>query len=103
MSRYKGASRATAITAEDLAVIVDCYRRIQRIGANLNHASPQHFPLMAVTATLRACWADLSGASVMAGWSYPDSGVTSDGLAPGVDRRRASEPESYVLKLGTDL
>ena len=86
MARHKGQATAMAVTAEDLAVIADCYRRIQRIHSNLNHASPQHMPLMAATATLRACWADLSGATVMAGWSYPDSGVTRNGLAPRADR-----------------
>ena len=102
MSRHKGESRANAVTAEDLATIVDCYRRIQRIHANLNRASPQHVPLMAASATLRACWADLSGATILAGWSYPDSAVTADGLAPGVDRTGLPREKTFMKKLGTD-
>lgn len=102
MTRHKGAASATAVTAEDLAVIVDCYRRIQRIMANLNHASPQHIPLMAATATLRACWADLSGATILAGWSYPDSGVTQDGLAPGADRSGNPREKTTMRRIGTD-
>lgn len=102
MSRHKGESRANAVTAEDLAAIVDCYRRIQRIHANLNHASPQHIPLMAASATLRACWADLSGATVCAGWSYPDSGVTRDGLAPRADRSGVPREKTYMKRFGID-
>lgn len=100
MARYKGQASATAVTAEDLAVIVDCYRRIQRIHSNLNQGSPQHMPLMAATATLRACWADLSGATILAGWSYPDSAVTRDGLAPGADRSGVPREKFYMAKIG---
>lgn len=101
MSRHKGTATATAVSAEDLAVVVDCYRRIQRIHANLNHASPQHIPLMAASATLRACWADLSGATILAGWSYPDSGVTQDGLAPGADRSGKVPEKTTMRRIGT--
>lgn len=102
MARYKGASSKQAITREDLAEIVDCYRRIQRIQANLNYASPQHLPLMAASATLKACWADLSGATVVAGWSYPDSGVTLDGLAPQADRSGTPREKTYMKRFGLD-
>ncbi|MBJ7446870.1 MAG: hypothetical protein JHC81_04985 [Brevundimonas sp.] len=102
MTTHKGMATANAVSAEDLAVIADCYRRIQRIHSNLNHASPQHIPLMAATATLRACWADLSGATILAGWSYPDSGVTQDGLAPGADRSGKPPEKSFMKRIGTD-
>lgn len=83
---HKGASKKTAITAEDLKEIVDCYFRIQRIMGGLNHASHQILPLMATTATLKACWSELSGATAGVGWSFPDTHVSIDGLAPQADR-----------------
>ena len=86
MSRHKGMSSKAAIDADDLREIVDCHRRIQRIHAALNHASPQILPLMAASATLKACWAELSGAVMLGGWAYPENLVPSDGLAPGADR-----------------
>lgn len=81
---HKGASKKAAITAGDLKELVDCYRRIQRIHAGLNYASPQILPLMAASATLKACWTELSGAA--GAWSYPADLVPLDGLAPSADR-----------------
>lgn len=86
MSRHKGMSRKAAIDADDLREIVDCHRRILRIHAGLNHASPQILPLMAASATLKACWAELSGAVILGGWAYPADLVPADGRAPGADR-----------------
>lgn len=82
MTRHKGVSRKQAVDADDLKEIVDCYFRIQRIHAGLNHMSPSIIPLMAASATLKACWAELSGAVVLGGWAYPAGLVSLDGLAP---------------------
>lgn len=83
---HKGASKKTAITEEDLKEIVDCYFRLQRIMGGLNHAAEQQLPLMAATATLKACWSELSGATAGVGWSFPSTHVSTDGLAPQADR-----------------
>lgn len=58
----------------------------QHIHASLNRSSPQILPLMAASATLKACWAELSGAVMLGGWAYPENLVPTDGLAPGADR-----------------
>lgn len=71
MSRHKGESRKGNVTLEDLAEIEDCYRRIQNIGGSLNRESHAKLPLLAASATLKACWAELSGKGAMA-WSFPD-------------------------------
>jgi len=86
MTRHKGEIRKQAVDAADLKEIVDCYRRIQRIHMGLNYASDQQLPLMAASATLKACWAELSGAVAAAAWSFPATHVPFDGLAPQVDR-----------------
>lgn len=83
---HKGSSKKTAITADDLQEIVDCYFRIQRIMGGLNHAAEQKLPLMAATATLKACWSELSGATAGVGWSFPATHVSADGLAPQANR-----------------
>ncbi|WP_153924739.1 hypothetical protein [Brevundimonas sp. SPF441] len=83
---HKGASKKTAITEEDLKEIVDCYFRLQQIMGGLNHAAEQQLPLMAATATLKACWSELSGATAGVGWSFPSTHVSTDGLAPQADR-----------------
>ena len=56
--------------ATDLREVADCYRRVARIHASLNPVSDQIFLLMAASATLKACWAELSGAGGMA-WAFP--------------------------------
>lgn len=86
MTRHKGMSRKQAITVDDLTEIIDCYRRIQAIHAGLNHESSQKLPLMAASATLKACWAELSGSSD--GWAYPDWGV------------KAPDPNKVIPKTG---
>lgn len=91
---HKGASKKTAITAADLQEIVDCYFRIQRIMGGLNHVSEQKLPLMAATATLKACWSELSGATAGVGWSFPATYVTADGLAP--QAKRSAEPQEEI-------
>lgn len=96
MTRHKGMSRKTAVDADDLREIVDCHLRIQRIHAGLNHASPQILPLMAASATLKACWAELSGAVVLGGWAYPADMVPLDGLAPGADRSGKPREKTYM-------
>lgn len=85
MSRYKGMSRRQTVTAADLAEIVDCHRRIQAIHARLNYASPQQLPLLAASATLKACWAELSGAAGQV-WGYPATAVPADGVPPQMRR-----------------
>lgn len=85
MSRYKGQSKKAAIDAADLRELADCYRRVTRIHASLNPVCDQIFPLMAASATLKACWAERSGAGGMA-WTFPGNGVPRDGLATGADR-----------------
>lgn len=79
MTRYKGVSRKGAIDQDDLIEIVDCYRRIQKIHASLNYQSPQQMPLLAASATLKACWAELSGEASYA-WDFPACSVPLDGL-----------------------
>ena len=74
MSRHKGIYRKQTLTVEDLAELVEIHRRLQRMHSTLNHASIQQLPLMAASATVKAAWAELSGA----GWAW----------APG-SRRRA--------------
>ncbi|MFN3877230.1 MAG: hypothetical protein ACK4MH_02500 [Brevundimonas sp.] len=96
MSRHKGMSSKAAIDADDLREIVDCHRRIQRIHAGLNHASPQILPLMAASATLKACWAELSGAVILGGWAYPTDLMPADGLAPGADRSGQPREKTHM-------
>lgn len=96
MTRHKGQSKRTAITASDLKEIADCYRTIQRIAGGLNYASHQTYPLLATAATIKACWAELSGATVAAGWSYPDTMVPRDGLAPGADRSGVPPERTFI-------
>jgi len=100
MTRYKGASRKQAIDAADLKEIVDCYRRIQRIHAGLNYASEQQLPLMAASATLKACWAELSGAAAASAWSFPATHVPFDGLAPQADRSGGSRETGPMRPCG---
>ena len=96
MSRFKGSSQKAAVTAEDLKIIADCYRAIQRIAGGLNHASDQLYPLMATSATIKACWAELSGAIGGSAWSYPDTHVPLDGLAPGADRSGTPRKTTHI-------
>lgn len=77
---YKGASRKQALTAADLAELVDCYKRVQRLHAGLNYASPQQLPLLAASATIKAAWAELSGAVVLGPWTWPDSAIPISGI-----------------------
>lgn len=92
MTRHKGANSKGAINADDLKD----RRRIERIMGSLNHASPQILPLMATTATVKACWAELSGASINAAWTYPADHVPIDGLAPGADRSGKPREKTYI-------
>ena len=78
MSGHKGISRRQALTVEDLAELSEIHRRLQRMHSTLNHASPQQLPLMAASATVKAAWAELSGAGWA--WSYPASGVPLNGI-----------------------
>ncbi|QQQ19852.1 hypothetical protein JIP62_07135 [Brevundimonas vitis] len=90
---HKGASKKQALTAEDLAELVDCYRRIQKLHASLNYASPQQLPLLAASATVKAAWAELSGAMVLGPWAWPSDAVPVDGIA------RASAPRVVMPPL----
>lgn len=96
MTRHKGMSRKQAIDADDLKEVADCYFRIQRIHSGLNQASPNIVPLMAASATLKACWAELSGAVVLGGWSYPADMVPLDGRRPGADQSGAPKEPAYM-------
>lgn len=97
MNRYKGQSKKGAIDADDLRELVDCYRRVTRIHASLNHASDQVLPLMAASATLKACWAELSGAGGMA-WTYPADAIPIDGLAPSADRSGTPRQQASMYR-----
>ena len=77
MSRYKGASTKGALTVEDLVELVDIYRRLQSMHAGLNPVSDQRFPVMAAASTVKAAWAEISGAEQ--GWSYPADFVLKPG------------------------
>ena len=101
MSRYKGASKKSAIDAADLRELADCYRRVCRIHASLNPVCDQILPLMAVSATLKACWAELSGAGGFA-WTYPGDGIPMDGLAPGADRSGKPRESAPMYRFGLD-
>lgn len=101
MSRYKGQSKKGAVDAADLREVADCYRRVTRIHASLNPVCDQILPLMAASATLKACWAELSGAGGMA-WTYPGNGVPLDGLAPGADRSGKSRETTHMYRFGLD-
>lgn len=101
MSRYKGQSKKSAIDGDDLRELADCYRRVVRIHAGLNAVSDQVLPLMAASATLKACWAELSGAGGMA-WTYPASAIPLDGLAPGADRSGKPREMKPMYRFGLD-
>lgn len=77
MSRYKGMSSKASLTAEDLAELIDIHRRLQKLHSDLNAVSSQRFPLMAAATTVKAAWAELSGAAQ--GWSYPAEGMVRPG------------------------
>lgn len=64
---HKGSSRKQALTAADMAELVNCHRRLQKLHASLNYASPQRLPLLAASATVKAAWAELSGAVALGG------------------------------------
>ncbi|MFT4956160.1 MAG: hypothetical protein ACI8U3_002565 [Brevundimonas sp.] len=89
MSGHKGVSKKQVLTVEDLAELVDIHRRLQRMHATLNHASQQQLPLMAASATVKAAWAELSGAGWA--WSYPTTAVPLNGVAPEVKARERRE------------
>lgn len=101
MSRYKGLSKKGAIDAEDLRELADCYRRVMRIHASLNPACDHILPLMAVSATIKACWAELSGAGGFA-WSYPGSSIPMDGLSPTADRSGKPREFRPMYRIGLD-
>jgi hypothetical protein len=101
VSRYKGQSKKGAIDAADLRELADCYRRVTRIHASLNPVSDQILPLLAASATLKACWAELSGAGGMA-WTYPGNAVPLDGLAPQADRSGKPREAAPMYRFGLD-
>ena len=89
-----------AVTAEDLKELVDCYFRVRRLHAGLHHASPQQAPLMAASATLKACWAELSGAG--SAWGFSAELVPLDGLAPGATRSEGTREGSDMRWRGPE-
>lgn len=89
MSRHKGISRKQALTVEDLAELVEIHRRLQRMHSTLNHASVQQLPLMAASATVKAAWAELSGAGWA--WAYPSTAMPLDGVPAEVRARERRE------------
>jgi len=94
MTRHKGVSSKKTITREDLAELVDCMRRIQRIESSLCYTAPQKLPLMAASVTVKACWAELSGEAMA--WSFPSDMIDSNGRLKG--RTPIDEPERTVMK-----
>ncbi|MGO4409452.1 MULTISPECIES: hypothetical protein [unclassified Brevundimonas] len=102
MSRYKGRSTKSVVDANDLREVADCYRRILSIHAGLNPVSHHILPLMAASATLKACWAELSGASISAAWTYPTTAIPSDGLAPNADRSGKAAEKTYMYRFDLD-
>ena len=79
--RYKGGSSKQVVTAQDLAELAEIHRRLQHLHRGLNPASTQQLPLMAASATVKAAWAELSGAGWA--WSYPATAVPMNGIAAG--------------------
>lgn len=77
MGRYKGMSSKGSLTVEDLVELIDIYRRLQAMHAGLNPVSTQRFPVMAAAATVKAAWAEVSGAEQ--GWSFPAEYVVKPG------------------------
>lgn len=77
MSRYKGVSSKSVLNVEDLVELADIYRRLQAMHAGLNPVSTQRFPIMAAAATVKAAWAEVSGAEQ--GWSFPANYVAKPG------------------------
>ena len=101
MSGHKGISRRQALTVEDLAELSEIHRRLQRMHSTLNHASPQQLPLMAASATVKAAWAELSGAGWA--WSYPASAVPLDGVPGGrAAQERRERPMRPICPLPSD-
>lgn len=62
MGRYKGMWSKGSLTVEDPAELADIYRRLQAMHAGFNPVSTQRFPVMAAAATVKAAWAEVSGA-----------------------------------------
>ena len=85
MSGHKGISRKQALTVEDLAELVDIYRRLQRMHGTLNYGSHQQLPLLAASATVKAAWAEISGAGWA--WTYPATSVPLGGVPAEVRAR----------------
>lgn len=92
MSAHKGISTKQALTTEDLAELVDIYRRLQHMHGTLNYRSHQQLPLLAASATVKAAWAEISGAGWA--WSYPATAVPLNGIPAGsqAQERRESRP-----------
>lgn len=87
--RYKGGSSKQVVTAQDLAELAEIHRRLQHLHRGLNPASSQQLPLMAASATVKAAWAELSGAGWA--WSFPATAVPMDGIAPGSGTGRPAD------------
>lgn len=94
MTRHKGVPSKKTITRDDLAELVDCMRRIQRIEGSLCYTAPQKLPLMAASVTVKACWAELSGDAMA--WSFPSDMIDSNGLLKG--REPIDEPAKTTMK-----
>ena len=90
MSRHKGIYRKQTLTVEDLAELVEIHRRLQRMHSTLNHASVQQLPLRAASATVKAAWAELSGAGWA--WAYPSTAMPLDGVPAEVKAREGRQP-----------
>ena len=90
MSRsHKGVSRKAVVTAEDLAELAEIHRRLRRMHAGLIPSSSHQLPLMAASATVKAVWAELSGAGWA--WTYPASAVPMNGLAGAMTAPHAAQ------------
>ena len=84
--RYKGGASKQVVTARDLAELAEIHRRLQHLHRGLSPASSQQLPLMAASATVKAAWAELSGAGWA--WSYPATAVPMNGIAAGLGGAR---------------
>lgn len=78
----------TALTVQDAKILADCYRTVQRLHMGLHYASPQQYPLMAASATLKAAWAEIAGEA--SAWSY-SAGVPVDGVS---ETAKQAKPET---------
>lgn len=82
------------------------YQSRRRCSFSLSHSSISRRSAISVStakaraasATLKACWAELSGAVVVGGWSYPADMVPLDGRSP--NRSGDTKPTGPMKRIG---